>query len=105
MELVPSLPCLEYIVGFVWVDRTKSPTVLPSKPSQLASVVFGSFVAQAPDVVPGAGVNGDATEIINGVSMPKDNIAVCVSVLLPRMHSVAVAVNEGEVAALVNSTD
>ena len=71
----------------------------------MASVVFGSFVAKASNVVPGAGVNRYASKIINGVGMPKDNISVSIGVLLPAVHSVAIAVNEGEVAALVNPTD
>jgi len=71
----------------------------------LASIIFGGFVAEASDVVPGAGVDGDATKIINGVCMPKDNISIGIGVLLARMHSVAVAVNEGEIPALVNPTD
>lgn len=105
MELVASLPCLEYIVGLVGVNHSISPAVLPSQSTQLASVVFGSFIAKASNVVPGSRVNGDATEIINGVGMAEDNIAVGIGVLLPRVHSVAVAVNEREVAALVNPTD
>ena len=94
MELVASLSCLKYIVGLVWVDHTESPAVLPAKPSQLASVVFGGFVAEASDVVPGAGVDGYATEIINGVSMPEDNIPISIGVLLCGVHSVAVPVCE-----------
>ena len=95
MELVASLSCLENIVGLVWIDHSKRPAVLPAEPPQLASVVFGSFIAQAPNVVPGARVDGDAPKIINGVGMPKDNIAVGIGVLLSAVHSVAVAVNEG----------
>ena len=105
MKLVAPLSCLKYIVGLVGVDHTKSPAVLPAKSPQLASVVFGSFVAKASNVVPGAWVNGDASKIINGVGMPKYNISVSVCVLLPAVHSVAVAVNEGEVSALVNPTN
>ena len=37
--------------------------------------------------------------------MAKDNISVSIGVLLSAVHSVAVAVNEGEVAALVNATN
>ena len=103
MKLVAPLPCLENIVRLVWVDHAISPAVLPSKSPQLASVVFRSFVTQAPDVVPGSRVDGYATEIINGVSVSKDNIAVSVCVLLPAMHSVAVSVNERKPTALVDS--
>ena len=95
MELVASLSCLKYIVGFVGVDHAKSPAMLPAESPQLASVVFGGFVAEASDVVPGAGVDRDAPKIINGVGVPKDNISVSIGVLLPAVHSVAVAVNEG----------
>ena len=105
MELVASLSCLENIVGLVGVDHTKSPAVLPSKPSQLASVVFRGFITEASNVVPGSGVDGDAPKIINGVGMPKDNIAVSVCVLLPAVHRVSVSVDEGEIAALVNPTN
>ena len=105
MELVASLSCLENIVGFVGVDHTKRPAVLPSKPSQLASVVFRGFITEASNVVPGARVDGDATEIINGVGVAEDNISVGIGVLLSAVHSVAVAVDEGEVAALVNPAD
>ena len=94
MEFVSSLSCLEYIVGLVGVDHSIRPAVLPAEPSQLASVVFGSLVAKASDVVPGARVNGDATKIINGVSMAEDNISVSIAVLLCRVHSVAVSVCE-----------
>lgn len=94
MELVASLSCLEYIVGLVWVNHPISPAVLPSQSTQLASVIFGSLVAEASDVVPGARVDGDATKIINGVGMPKDNISVSIAMLLCRVHSVAVSVCE-----------
>ena len=105
MELVASLPSLENIVGLVGIDHTKSPSVLPSQSSQLASIVFRSFVAEASNVVPGAWVDGDATKIINGVGMPKDNIPISIGVLLPAVHSVAVAVNERKIPALVNPAD
>ena len=94
MELVASLSCLENIVGLVWVNHSVSPAVLPSKPSQLASIVFGCFVAQAPDVVPGARVDGDASKIIDCVGVAEDNISVGIAMLLRRVHSVAVAVCE-----------
>ena len=105
MELVASLSCLKNIVGLVWVDHTKRPAVLPAESPQLASIIFGSFVAQAPDVVPGSRVDGDATKIINGVSMPKDNISISIGVLLPAVHCVSVSVDEREVAALINPAD
>ena len=105
MELVASLSCLKNIVSFVGIDCPISPAVLPAESSQLASIIFGSFVAQAPNVVAGAGVDGDASKIINGVGVAEDNISVSVCVLLARVHSVAVAVNEGEVSALVNPTN
>ena len=105
MELVASLSRLENIVGLVWIDCSVSPSVLPAESPQLASIVFGGLVAKTPNVVPGARVNGDATEIINGVSMPKDNIAVSVCVLFSRVHSVAVSVDEREVSALIDSAD
>ncbi len=105
MEFIASLSCLKYIVGLIGVDHTKRPAVLPAESPQLASVVFGGFVAEASNVVPGARVDGDATEIINGVSMAEDNIAIGIGVLLPRVHSVSVSVDEREVATLVDSTD
>ena len=105
MELVASLSCLKYIVGFVGVDHTESPAVLPAKSAELASVVFGSLVAEASDVVASPGVDGDATEIINGVGVAKDNIAVGIGVLLTAVHGVAVAVNKRKPAALVYSAD
>ena len=95
MELVASLSCLEYIVGFVWVDCTISPAVLPTKSPQLASIIFGGFVAKASNVIPGAGVDGDTSKIINGVGMAEDNIPIGIGVLLTRVHSVAVAVDKG----------
>ena len=94
MELVASLSCLENIVRLIGVDHTKSPAVLPAESPQLASIVFGSLVAKASNVVPGSRVDGDAPKIINGVGMAEDNISVSVCVLLPAVHRVAVAVNE-----------
>ena len=94
MKLVAPLPCLKNIVRLVWVDHTISPAVLPAEPPQLASVIFRGCIGQTTYIKSLAGVDGDATEIINGVGMPKDNIAVSVCVLLPAVHSVAVAVNE-----------
>ena len=105
MELIASLSCLKYIVGFIGVDCPISPAVLPSESPQLTSVVFGGFVAEASDVVPGSRVDGDASKIINGVGMPKDNISVSIGVLLPAVHCVSVSVDEGEVAALINPAD
>ena len=105
MKLISSLSCLENIVGLIWVDHTKSPAVLPAKPPQLASIIFGGFVAETSNVISGARVDGDASKIINGVSVTEDNISIGVCVLLPAVHSVSVSVNEGEVAALVNPTD
>ena len=94
MKLVASLSCLEYIVCLVGVNHPIRPAVLPSQSTQLASVVFGSFVAQSPNVIPGAGVDGDASKIINGVGMAEDHISIRIAVLLCRVHSVAVAVCE-----------
>ena len=105
MELVASLPCLKYIVRFIRINCPIRPAVLPAKSAELASVVFGSLVGEASDVPPSARVDGDATEIIDGVGMPKDNIAVSVCVLLAAVHSVAVAVDEGKPTALVNPAD
>ena len=94
MELVASLSCLENIVSFVGVNHPISPAVLPSQSTQLASVVFGGFVAQAPNVIPGAGVDGDTSKIIDGMGVAEDNISIGIGVLLTRVHSVAVAVGE-----------
>ena len=105
VEFISSLLRLKNIVGFVWVDHTESPAVLPAKSPQLASVILWGFVAEASDVVSSSGVNGDATEIINGVGMAKDNIAVGIGVLLCGVHSVAVSVDKGERATLVDSSD
>ena len=82
MELVASLSRLKYIVGFVWVDHSISPAVLPAEATELASIIFRCLVAEASDVVASSRVNGDATEIINGVGMTEDNIAIGIGVLL-----------------------
>ena len=92
---------MKNFVRLVGIDRAKRPAVLPSQSAELASIIFGSFVAQAPDVVPGSRVDGDASKIIDGMGMPKDNISVSVCVLLAGVHSVSVAVDKGERAALV----
>lgn len=105
MKLVASLPCLKNIVGLVGVNHPISPAVLPSEAAKLSPIVFRGLVAETADIKPGAGVDGDASKIIDGVGMPKDNISVSVCVLLSAVHSVAVAVDEGEVATLVNPTD
>ena len=105
MELVTSLSCLEYIVRLVGVNNPISPAVLPSQSPQLASVVFWGFVAEASNVVPGSRVDGDTSKIINGVGMAEDNITISIGVLFARVHSVAVPVDKGEVAALVNPAD
>ena len=94
MELVASLSCLKHIVRFIKINCPIRPAVLPAESPQLASIVFGGFIAKASNVVPGARVNRYASKIINGVGMPKDNISVGIGVLLPRVHCVAVAVNE-----------
>ena len=39
MELVASLSCLKYIVGFVGVDHSISPAILPAEAAKLSSVV------------------------------------------------------------------
>ena len=89
----------------VWVDRSERPAVLPSKSAELASIIFRGLVAEASDIVASSGVDGDATEIVDGVGMAEDNIAVSISVLLPAVHCVAVAVNKGKRAALVYPPD
>ena len=88
------MPCLENLVCLVWVDRSERPAVLPSQSAELASVIFRCLVAEASDIVAGAWVDGDATEIVDGVGMPKDNIPISVCVLLAGVHCVAVAVDE-----------
>ena len=105
MELVASLFCLEYIVGLIGIDRSERPAVLPTEPPQLASIIFWGLIAEASDIVTSPRVDGDATEIINGVGVAEDNISVGIGVLRPAVHSVAVAVDEGEVATLVNAAD
>ena len=79
--------------------------MLPAESAELASIIFRGLVAEASDIVASSGVDGDATEIVNGVGMPKDNIAVCVCVLLAGVHGVAVSMDKGERAALVDSTN
>ena len=78
----------------VWVDRSERPAVLPAESAELASIIFRCLVAEASNVVASSGVDGDAAEIVNGVGMPKDNIAVSVCVLLAGVHCVTVAVDE-----------
>ena len=85
----------------VWIDRSERPAVLPAESAELASIVFGRLVAEASDVVASSRVDGDATEIINGVGMPEDNISVSIGVLLAAVHGMSVAMDEGERAALV----
>ena len=105
MELVASLSCLKNIVRFIWINYPICPAVLPAESAELASIILGRFVAKASDVVPGAGVDGDATEIINSVGVAEDNIAVSIGVLFRSVHSVAVAVDKRKPAALVNPAD
>jgi len=83
---------LEYIVGLVWMNHSIRPAVLPSKPPQLASIVFWGFVAEASDIIARPRVDGDASKIINGVGVPEDNISIRIAMLLCGVHSVAVAV-------------
>ena len=104
MKLVASLSCLKHIVRFISINCPIRPAVLPAESAELASIILGRFVTQAPDVVSSPGVDGDATEIINGVCVAEDNIAVSVCVLLCAVHRMAVAVDKGERAALVNPT-
>ena len=104
MELISSLSCLKHIVRFIWINYPIRPAVLPAESAELASIILGRFVAKASDVVSSPGVDGDATKIINGVGMPEDNISVSIGVLLCAVHRMAVAVDKGERAALVNST-
>jgi len=104
IKLVASLPCLKNLVRLVWIDRSERPAVLPAESAELASIIFRGLVAEASDIVASSGVDGDATEIINSVGVAEDNIAVCVCVLLTGVHCVAVAVDKGKRAALVDST-
>jgi len=92
-------------VCLVWVDCSERTAVLPSESAELASIIFRGLVAEASDVVASPRVDGDATEIVDGVGVAEYNIAVCVCVLLAGMHCVAVAVDEGERATLVDSTN
>ena len=78
----------------VWINRSERPAVLPSESAELASIIFGSLVAEASDIVASSRVDGDATEIVDGVGVAEDNIAVSVCVLLAGVHGVAVAVDE-----------
>jgi len=94
IKLVASLPCLEYLVRLVWVDRSECPAVLPAESAELASIIFRGLVAEASDIVASPGVDGDATEIVDGVGMAEDNIPISIGVLLAGVHCVAVAVNE-----------
>ena len=105
MELIASLSCLKHIVRFIRINCPIRPAVLPAEPAELASIILGRFVAKASDVVSSPGVDGDAPKIINGVGVAEDNIAVSVCVLLCAVHRMAVAVDKGERAALVDSTD
>ena len=56
--------------------------MLPSESAELASIIFWGLVAKTSDIESGTRVNGDATEIINGVGMAEDNIAIGIGVLL-----------------------
>ena len=105
VKLVSSLSCLKNIVRFIRINCPIRPAVLPAESAELASIILGRFVAKASDVISSPGVDGDATEIINGVCVAEDNIAVGVCVLLCAVHRMAVAVDKGERAALVDSTD
>ena len=89
----------------VGIDRSERPAVLPSESAELASIIFRCLVAEASDIVASSRVDGDASKIINGVGMAEDNIAVSIGVLLARVHSVSIAMNKGERAALVDSPD
>ena len=85
---------MKNLVRLVWIDRSERPAVLPAQSAELASIVFWRLVAEASDIVASPRVDGDASKIINGVGMPKDNIPISVCVLLAGVHSVAVAVDE-----------
>ena len=86
VELVASLPCLKYIVGFVGIDNPESPAVLPAKSPHLASVILWGFVAEASDVVASSRVNRDAPKIINGVGVAEDNISIRIAMLFCAVH-------------------
>ena len=88
----------------VGVDRSERPAVLPAESAELASIIFWGLVAQASDIVASPRVDRDASKIINGVGMAEDNISLSVGVLLAGVHSVAVTVDKGERATLVDST-
>ena len=105
IKLVAPLPCLENFVRLVWIDRSERPAVLPAESAELASIIFWGLVAKASNVVASTRVDGDATEIVDGVGVPKDNIPISVCVLLAAVHCVAVAVDKGERATLVYPPD
>jgi len=92
-------------VCLVWIDRPKRPAVLPAESAELASIIFGSLVAEASNVVASPRVDGDASKIINGVGVAEDNIPISIGVLLAGVHCVAVAVDKGERATLIYSPD
>ena len=89
----------------IGIDRSERPAVLPAQSAELASIIFWGLVAEASDIVASPRVDGDATEIVDGVGMAEDNISVSIGVLLAGVHGVAVAVDKRERAALVDSTD
>ena len=78
----------------VWIDRPERPAVLPAESAELASIIFWGLIAEASDIVASPWVDGDATEIVDGVGVAEDNIPISVCVLLAGVHCVAVAVNE-----------
>ena len=79
--------------------------MLPAEATELASIIFRCLVAETSDVVASSRVDRDASKIINGVGVAEDNIAISIGVLLAGVHCVAVSVNKGERAALVDSPD
>ena len=104
MELVASLFCLKNIVGLVGIDCPISPAILPAESAKLSPIILRPQSAKSTYIPARSIVYGDASKIINGVGVAEDNISVSICVLLCGVHSVAVAVDEGEVAALVDST-
>jgi hypothetical protein len=40
VELVASLLCLKYIVGFVGIDHSISPAILPAESAKLSSIIL-----------------------------------------------------------------